>query len=431
MAKSPVVVATSCRHRAPRPGRASRWPRPSRRLRPSRRGVGAFTLPEILLAATMGALLLIATAGSVGMFGKQLTYIKAKTDTSLESTLTTLSDDIRYAWWADASNPRQLVLADPSGSQTTYGQVNTTLTVKRPDGASGVVLDDVKSVTFTPQTVTRYREATPVTRNGQFWGATAPGGAVVQAKVVEPGDALALGFTPGSPSPTAGTTPGVQEQLLSSTLSTFSLTVASISTVAPILGTVTVNLYRARSPNDARPEGASLGSVSVSMLSLPVTAAYAWNTKTKKKVNVPKGVAWGWWKSKANQTIVVTAPTVGVPIDLSALSALVRPGYAYTLVVGTTISGAAVAAYPIGSATQSGVAFQPSGGAYAGQALSVVRSLSGVMTSTRSTGTAVTNRVLIDIVRNDGSEISGSTMLIGQGMADDTWLGVIPGELGP
>ncbi len=393
-------------------------------------GPAGFTVVEILLAVSLGALLLMATAGSAGMFGTQLSALEEETDVEVQSALASVADDTRYAWTATVPNSRKLVLTDPQGDQTTFAFNGSALEVTRPDGTQGELLDDLKSATFNAETTTRFREAPPVTRTTAFWTATAPAG-TVQATVVDVGDELALGFTPASPAPTGGSpTPGVTEQFTTATFETVSLPLVSLPPLA-IGATVTLSLYRARSPLDGRPSGAAVASTTVLASALPAATSWIWNTKTKKKVNPPKKAVWGWWKANTNLTLVVTPPAAATSFDVSALATQVEPGYAYTLVLEPSGSGVALASYATGSASQTGIALSQAGGAFTAQSLAVERSLSGAVTMTRTTATDVVRRVLISLEDDTGTELTGSATVIGQSLAEDAWLGVVPGETAP
>lgn len=388
-----------------------------------------FTLTELLLAASLGALLLIATAMSAGMFGQQLTEAEAKTHNGLHAALSTVTDDLRYAWWADVPGPRMLTICDPSGNKTLYQFSTDRLVVTRPDGSTGTIIDNLKSASFSADTVTRFREAAPVSRAATFWSASAPVG-VVQAAVLDVGQSLALGFTPTSPAPVGGNpTPGVQEQMTDATPDTLSL---PIGAVTPLTGgaKLTIALYRARAPNDARPEGAALASTVVNVNALPSLVTNVLNSKTGKVINVPKGAAWGWWKKQANAVLTVTPPAATLNIDVSSFKAKVTPGNCYTLTLTPSGSGVALASYATASASKSGVALD-TGAGYTVQALAVARSLAGTVTLTRSTATATASRVLVTLVDLDGNQSSGSAAVIGQSLTEDAWLGVLPGETGP
>ncbi len=388
-----------------------------------------FTLIEIMLAATLGALLLIATATTAGMFGTQLKELDSEQDSSLEESLSSIADEIRYAWWAEVPNSTSLTLSDPQGNTTTYAFRKDKLIVVRPNGSQGYLLEGLTSGSFAAETLARYREGTPAVRGGTVWSAALPGGSTPTATILEATDKIAIGFTLASPSPVgASLVPGITEQLVNASPTSFSLPLAAIS---PVSGTVTLTLYRARAPGDARPEGAALGSFTLDPVALPVTSSYVWDSKKKKKVNVPNGNAWGWWKKHGTYSLVTTAPASNVSVDLGSfnLAAALLPGRAYTLQISMSgTGGMAIATAVTGAANNSGVAFDAAGAGMNEAALAVACSLSGNMSVTETLSNTVVQRVAITLVGGDGTEVTGSVTLTGQGMATDHWLGVVPGE---
>ena len=131
----------------------------------------------------------------------------------------------------------------------------------------------------------------------------------------------------------------------------------------------------------------------------------------------------------------VDPPAANVNLDLSGLAQKLQPGRAYTLqiqVTGLLPGGLAIAGAATASANNTGVALQTgAAGSMNETALAVSRSLSGNATITKTLATAVVHRVHVALVGGDGAELSGSVTLTGQGMADDAWLGVVPGETEP
>ncbi len=397
---------------------------------PRTRPAAGFTLVELLLAAALGALLLVATATSTGLFGAQLENLEQDGDNELHRALATVTDDVRYAWWAQVPSARQLILADPDGDETIYEFNNGQLLVTRPDGQQGVLLDDLKSASFTAETTTRYREDDPNQRHGTFWAEAAPGLGTPQATVLDTGERLALGFTIDSGDPLGtGKLPEVEEQLLQTTLLSLSLPLASIAPVSGA-GKLQVSLYRARAPHDARPDGAALASTSIAIGVLPTATSWVQTKVSKLRIKTPAGAAWGWWKSVSSQELVVSAPAATLDLDVTGLSAAVQPGRAYTLVLQPSGSGVALASYAAATSAKSGVALD-TGGGYVSQALDVPRSLSGQLTLTRTEATPVVRRLLVTLVDEDDNEVASSASVLGQGLADNAWLGVVPGETDP
>ncbi|MBM3985961.1 MAG: hypothetical protein FJ296_09795 [Planctomycetes bacterium] len=397
---------------------------------PRTRPLAGFPLVELLVAAALGALLLVATAAGTGLFGAQLGQLEQDADDELRAALAGITNEVRYAWWAQVPSARQLILADPDGGETVYEFSGDQLLVTRPGGEHGVLLDGLKSASFSAETSMRYREDAPLQRSGAFWAESAPAAGAAQATVLDAGQRMALGFTIDSGDPLGlGHVQEVEEHLLQTTLVSLSLPVATIAPVAAA-GTLQVSLYRARSPHDARPEGAALATTTVVLGALPVATSWVQNKLTRLRMNAPGGATWGWWKSFATLELKVSAPATTVALDVTGLSAELQPGRAMTLVLQPSGSGVAVASYNAASSVKSGVALD-TGAGYVAQALDVPRSLSGQVTLTRTAATTVVRRLLVTLVDADGNELSGLATVLGQGLADDAWLGVVPGETDP
>ena len=72
------------------------------------RGLRGFTLAEMLIASTLGAILLVGTAGSAGLFGQQVQALKQEVDDSKERALSSIAEEVRYAWAAETPSTRVL-----------------------------------------------------------------------------------------------------------------------------------------------------------------------------------------------------------------------------------------------------------------------------------------------------------------------------------
>jgi prepilin-type N-terminal cleavage/methylation domain-containing protein len=428
------------------------------------RGRRAFTLVEVLVASTLGAMLLLATAGSAGLFGRQVEYLQEEVDVSVDEALADVRRDLHDAWIAEVPDELHLVLTEPSGGQTLYSFRQGVLTVRRADGSLGTLHDGLASVRFSAETQTRYREGTPLTRAIQVWNAAVPGSTTLEGYVLEPGEALALQFTLASPAPIVGTpVPGVSEQLIEATLTTLSLKLAAVT---PAQGSLTLHVYRARGLGDGRPEGSSLGQVSIPLSSLPSAVMTAMQGSGGKKNKVKQGNngnAYAYGHANGNNGNgnnengnngndngdnngngnngngnsggetwdIAGAPTQSVPITLSSLGLTLEPGYAYTFVLDNTASdGIVLAGEPIASATASGIALG-AGGAYASESVAVARSLSATARATTTTPHAVVQRVRVEFVTQGGAESVATALVAGQHAVADPWLGAVPGETAP
>lgn len=126
---------------------------------PAPRATAGFTLVEMLLAATLGAGLIVGTATSAGMFGRQVEVIREQLDDSKERALSAIGAELRYSWSAETPTNRWLDLYDP-------------------DGSTGVLIEGLRTANFNSDTITRYREGKPVSHGAAIFGANAPSGAV-------------------------------------------------------------------------------------------------------------------------------------------------------------------------------------------------------------------------------------------------------------
>jgi len=396
----------------------------------SRRAACGFTLAEVLIAAILGALLLVGTATGAGLFGRQVQVLKEEVDDSKERALSAISQDLRYGWSAETPSNRLLKIYDSSGRLTTYQVTNGEILVTRPNGSTGVLIDDLRTAGFTSESATRYREGAPLSRGSTVWSSVTPTGAVAQTTVLGPGDRLALGFTAGSKAPVGQSlVNGIEEQLLEATLETLSLDVGSIVATN---GTLYVDLYRARSPGDARPVGSSIGQVSFNTKGFRKVNAYVWDSKKKKMMPMPKGESWGWWDLNGDYQLFVDAPTESANLNIAPFNAKIRPGFAYTLVLQVAGEvGLAFRTYNLMVADGSGVARVVSGGSWSEAPLALTSSLAGISTVTQATETQVVQRVRISLVGQDEKTVSGYASLSSQSMIDESWLGSVPGEVAP
>jgi hypothetical protein len=255
-------------------------------------------------------------------------------------------------------------------------------------------------------------------------------GSVKGSLLLEPGDKIALGFTARSLAPVGkSSVPGITEQLIDASLDTFQLEVGSI-TKAP--GTLYADLFRARSPDDGRPTGASLGQVSFKTKGFKTVKAYVYNSKKKKKMPLPKGKAWGWWKGNKDYELIVSPPKKSTKLNIAPLKAKIQPGYSYTLVLQVAGgTGLSIGSSTIPDADGSGVARAVSGSGWSESALALNRSLEGVATVTQASAKTVVERVKITIQGTDKKKITGYASIASQAMIDESWLGAVAGEVAP
>lgn len=390
-----------------------------------------------MLASSLGALLLLAAASSAGLFGKQVDSLRTEPQDDAGEALAELCHAARYAWCVQVPDSRHLVLYDSTGGQTRYTILDGALAVTRPDGSQGVVSSLITGALFTAQEVPRYREDAPVQRAATIWSKAAPLLALPQAYVVEPGEQLGLGFLPASAASLAGPVDGVTEQVLSASLGLLTL---KLSAVAPAHGSLTLRLHRARGPGDARPDGPSLGQVTVALSGLPAALttpdlglAGLKNTTVVTPVSSGgRGRGGLLGGVLPDVTLLVLPPAVNVPIDLTTLGATVQPGRAYTLVLANTADDAvALEGYVLASESLSGVALGKDSAPSMSQPVSLPRSLTGTATMTRAEETTVARSVLVDLTCATGAHVSGTVAVLGSSLVPNPWLGAIPGEIGP
>ncbi len=411
----------------------------------ARRATG-FALVELLLALTLGSVLLIALADAAHMLGLQVEDLRDEVDHSGDDALAEMQAAVRRAWWVDA-DATSLRVADPFGNITEYALENNALVVRRPGGEEGELVSDVTGITLDVQTTQRLREDTPLNSAGTWWTAAAPGSP--DTLDLDDGDEVALGFTVSPAAPASvNTVSGVDEQLVQANLDSITLTAAFIDLSPHIFchlhaspphnpnhaantGVLTFELYEARVPGNPQPHGPLLASTSIGAHQLPAGTVMWWDTIALQAVAPPAGVAWGWWNSNAHVIPINIAPTAPVTIGLAGMGAVVEPGRAYTLVVRLTgRAEVTLATTSRANAVQSEVALKRAGESVrTPQALDVPRSLAGTRTFTQTSEHAAVSSVGITLQPARAAPITGSASVSGQMVAPDAWTSVVPGEV--
>jgi len=213
-----------------------------------------FTLVEVLLSVSLGAVLVISLAHLTVMFGSQVDSVAQEFDTEVEESLGTISDAVRTGWLVESASSSELTVSDALGELTTYKLSDGNLIIEQADGDVGVLLDDVKSVTFDVGTVQRLREGDPLESYGTYYDEAISGDGedvlidiegspyVKRAEspyfsnVEVPGlvlqdDALALGFTVSEVAPPdVAPVEGVTEQLVSASIDRIVIPIAHLPT---------------------------------------------------------------------------------------------------------------------------------------------------------------------------------------------------------
>ncbi len=442
-----------------------------------------FTLLEILVAATVGVILITAVAEAVQRFGDELGYIRDEKDVRAEEVLQEIIDRVRDGWWVETPTVGELKITDPYGSATRFVAFGSALYVVRPNDATGALLDGLASATFSVDTTRRLRDIAPVDIDGTWFSRPAPVGAPVEIVLTE-GDALSVGFHMSARAPDAvKTVSDVDEVRLQAELGQVVLALSFLDGSLKEFchlhaspphnpshpgypgGKLIVDLHEARAPDDGRPHGASLGTLEVPASELPPTAFVWWdpnlgdevlppdaqgagggpnqchdddadgecdhpgNNPHHNPLDAPGGVAWGWWNNHPDVELIITPTTVAVPVDLSAFGVPIEPGRAYTLVF--SVAGwdeVRVAAVPSMSPFTA-VAMQTGGGSFVPQPLAIALNLTGPQTCTQTEAHDVASRVTVTLQTDDGKTVSGSASVSTQTSVDDPWRGVAPGEM--
>jgi prepilin-type N-terminal cleavage/methylation domain-containing protein len=443
-----------------------------------------FTLLEILIAVTIGSVLVTSLASGLQVFGKELEIVRDEPDARLEEVAVQVTERVRDAWWADVPNAQELRVADPQGNVTTYQLVGDELRVTRPSGVQGTLLADVASASFSVDTTQRLREATPVVADGPWFSKPKPTGPDIEV-LLRPGDELALGFHMDDDAPDAvNTVTGVDEERLNATIDRIALTISfldgSLKEFCHLHATpphdpehndypgnkLIVELYEGRAPDDGRPYGPALGAIEIPSADLPPTAFVWWdpdlnievfppdaggptgsekckdedadgqcdhpgNKHHTNPLDVPDGVAWGWWELHPDIQLITTPGAMEVEVDLSQFGVNIDPGRAYSVVF--SVDGwdeVRILATPTFSSAGSGIAFQTGGGSFTPQALGIPMTFSGDQACTQTTATDAVSRVTMDLTLADGRQLSSSSFLQGQVAVADPWRGVVPNQIG-
>ncbi len=215
--------------------RMPRAPRPTPRgPRAGARHAG-FTLVELVIATTIGAMLLVAVAEVAQLFGKEVEVVRDESDWRLQESLVRMADDTKRAWYVEVPETDVLQLTDAYGNVTRYEHDADakTLTVLRPSGATGTVLTGIESFTVDARTIERYREGTTLDTYDTWWVDDTSLGGASEAIPVEDGLPLALGFTLDTTAPDwVHTLDGVTEQNELATLERLVLPLAFVPPVA-------------------------------------------------------------------------------------------------------------------------------------------------------------------------------------------------------
>ena len=503
-----------------------------------RRSHAGFSLLELLVVATISATIVAGLAQALGLFGSELAAVRAESDKGPEEAMALMTDMARCGWSVEQPAPHRLEIVDALGDRTSFAVEDGALQVTRPSGVSGVLLPGVAALTIETDTMRRLREDTPVDAYRTWW--QGPEASSPTTMGLESGLPVALGFTLSSVVPDQyDVVDGVDEHSVFAALETLVIPLAYVGAIptdpnpaiagdsggygkkvdichvppgnpanahtlsisvnaldahlahGDLLGTcedqpdtqvwpdVTIQLFEARAPDDARPVGQPLASMKLGALALP-TGSASWQpaytgasthfvhnhspeqcaaTTASGKVvmcHVPPGNP-----SKAHSILIspsavaahlahgdyfgccgahATTPTVytltlnsqptNFNLDLSALGALILPGRAYTLVFSMAGPGVLyIGASEAGSAANSGVA--QASAAYGNlqpAPLSVPFKLKGYERMTQTEAFQPVSRVSLTLEMDDGQTVSGSASITSQTGVPGDWLGTVPGQ---
>lgn len=441
---------------------------------PRRRAVRGFSLVELLVALALGALIVTALATMVPLMGEQAEEVRRDADRELETAVALIADDVRSAWAVERPAADRLVVHDALGNQTVYELSGGALRVSRPSGDSGDLVSDVASLTFTVEETTRLRDDTPAAQYGTIASKTT-GSSTPALVLLQAGDKVAMGFRVPTAAPDEfDVVDGIDEQLLHSTIDRVSVAVGFINAnlkefchlhAAPPHnpthpgyegGRLYVDVYEARVPGDPRPHGPVLASTIVPATQLP-PSIHRWIDTTTGEyadppdgveaglyppcieglpcpegphmhaLDVPGGVAWGWWDNHPEVELFIPTPTTAADVPITGLGAVLEPGKDYSLVI--SVSGFDMLALGAVPATDSPVAIKKVGETtFTTQPKELAFRIEGTRTFTQTREQPVVSRVTIAATRTDGRSTSASSTVVGQVVAQVPWYGAVPGE---
>ncbi|HZL99216.1 MAG TPA: prepilin-type N-terminal cleavage/methylation domain-containing protein [Planctomycetota bacterium] len=374
-------------------------PSDPRRSRPAETG---FTLPEMLIASVLGAMLLTSLAVSTFGFTVNLDHLEAKANVGngIDPVLRRMTRDIREAWWVEKLGPSHLRIAAPDGSLTEYSLSEGDLFLTRPNGDVGAIYHGLDALTLDTAETLRKREAPPVDHDGIWLSAGEV--ATPFALEVPAGGSLALGFSaPAVPADLPGGS-AAEEQLLEVSSAVVRLPVAFIAGTGSKV--FSAELYESWAPGRGKPTGSALASVSLPDDSIPAA------TQTAGLWNVP------------TQSVALSLP------------AALTPGVGYTLVLsatgGSQLLVAAGVAAPAPDADEVALKDSPSG-SYVAQPMLVPYTIEGPYLVTATSEYQVVTRVSLTAYPTGQQPQHRSASILSQSYSLDPWLGVVPGETAP
>jgi len=503
------------------------------------RRLAGFSLIELLTVAVIASMLVAGLSQALGLFGREVAEVRAESDQGPEEAVALMTDMARYGWSVENPAESRLDVVDALGGRTSFDVVDGALRVTRPTGVSGTLLSGVAGLSIDTDAMYRLRDDAPVDDYRTWW--QVPAAASPATIGLESGMPLALGFTLSSIVPEQyDVVEGLDEHTVYAALETLVISLAYVGSIpsdpnvpisgggsgggskvkichvppgnpgnahtlnvsinalhahlahGDLLGTcspppdtqtypdLTIQLYEARAPDDARPVGSPLASMTLVGYALPLGSA-SWvstgigasthsthnhgaaecaaTTASGKVVmcHVPPGnpanahsitispsavnahLAHGDYFGSCGAhstfssvyTLNLNATPSEVALDLSPLGAMILPGRAYTLVMSMAGPGKVyVSASSLGAAGNSGVAqaITPYGDVQP-TAMSVPFKLKGMQRITQTAEHEPVSRVSLTLEMEDGQTVSGSTAVTSQAGVPGEWLGAVAGEL--
>lgn len=502
------------------------------------RSHAGFTLTELLIVAAVSALLVTGLAEGLSLFGREMETVREESDKGPEEAMALMTDMARYGWSVESPDEGQLDVVDALGMKTSFELVDGSLRVTRPSGVTGELLSGVAGLSIETDTLHRLRDDPPLDDFRTWWEVP---GASSSPMVLESGLPVALGFVLDSAVPDDyDVVDDVDEHSVYASLETLVLSMAYVGTIptdpnpavsgngngngkkvtichvppgnpsnahtinvsvnaldahldhGDLLGScaptpdtqpfpnVTIELFEARAPDDARPVGPALASMTLVGQALPVASANwvltstgssthfthdhsaaqcAATTSSGKVVmcHVPPGnpanahsitispsavaahLAHGDYfgccgaheATPSVYTLKLNSTPAAYDFDLSPLGALILPGRAYTLVL--TMSGPGLlylGASTLSSTINSGVAQASSAwGGLQPVAVTVPFKLKGMHRITQTEEHEPVSRVSLTMEMEGGQSVMGSASVASQANVPGEWLGTVPGEV--
>jgi hypothetical protein len=379
-----------------------------RTLHPNRlnRTSQGFTLAEVLIAGSLGAILLTALMYATMEFSVGVTHLELESGVVSEddAALRQITREIRESWHAEIVDAQHVTLFDEDDNATHYEYDQGELSVTRPNGDTGVLVDGLNNANFEGSYVVRHREGSPADLNAGWWASALSGSGMNFSYEVPGGSQVGIAFivpvlASDLPSPGAD-----GEQVLGASSDTFSMPLAFVPGTLP--ESMVATLYEARGPGAAIPYGSPVLTLSLPAASLPVAIA--------------DGSDW------EVPSTVVSLSTAGLASDLVA-------GRGYVLVLEATGDAQLVLSAEIGSPGEEEIRLNPAGMGWVPMFPPVDLPLivSGAFAVTSTTSTSQVNRISVTLYPDNRPDLTRSASILSQAYSDDPWHGVVPGQEAP